>query len=361
MGFAQSIIGINWAYPKKRQSAYATANPNADITLSHPFEGADIIEHNPNMSDNSAQLGRGHEFATRQDIMSWDSMMKRTFTATTKILGVMWANHLGDLSTTPLNGSPSAYQHDMEYQDFNGAGYYGSGRQLPVFTVVEQVTSGYIRRFPSMLVKAIELNAQLGDWLRATVECQGSGVKETLSGFSFPDQSVSEGERLRFASLTFSHGSQGGATDVSCDVRSMRFRSEYQLFEQDGYCPGSGYLTAATPASGQIRNKLEFGRRACMLEFTVRADENTTLFTRLEAQTLLEATMTFEGGTISGANKHKLVITVPSMKYKAVPIAADGDLIIYNVQALIFFDGGIDNPFTVRVVSDETGYLVASV
>ncbi len=361
MGFAQSTIGIQWAYPIKRQAAYATANPNADIDHTHPFEGADIIEHNPNMSDNSAQFGRGHEFATRQDIMSWDSMMKRTFTATTKILGFAFANHLGQLSTTNLGGSPSAYQHDMEYQDFNGSGYYGSGRQLPVFTVVEQVTSGYYRRFPSMLVKALELNAQLGDWLRCTMECQGSGVKETLTGFSFPDQSVAEGERLRFASLTFSHGAVAGATDISCDVRSMRFRTEYQLFEQDGYCPGSGYLTANTPASGQIRNRLEFGRRATVLEFTVRADQNTTLFTRLEAQTLLEATMTFEGGTISGANKHKLVVTVPSLKYKAVPIATDGDLIVYNVQAILFYDGGIDNPFTVRVVSDETGYLVASV
>jgi hypothetical protein len=317
VSFAQSIIGVEWAFPIKRQSAYATANPDADIEHTHPFTGADIIEHNPNMSDNMAQYGRGHEFATRQDIMSWDSMMKRTFTATTKILGWAFAFHLGSLSTTALGGSPSAYSHEMEYQDPFGSGYYGSGRQIPAFTVVERVT--------------------------------------------FPSQADSEGERLRFSSMTFDHGSVGAPADVSCDVRSIRFRTEYQMFEQDGYCPGSGYLTSGDPTSGQIRNKLEFGRRAVMLEFTVRADENTTLFTRLEAGTELEATMTFEGGLISGANRHTLMISVPKLKYRAVPIGTDGDLIVYNVQALVMYDDGIDNPFTVTVDSDETGYLVASV
>jgi hypothetical protein len=293
--------------------------------------------------------------------MSWDSMMKRTFTATTKILGWAFAFHLGSLSTTALGGSPSAYSHEMEYQDPFGSGYYGSGRQIPAFTVVERVTSGYYRRFPSMVVKAIELNGQIGDWVNMTVECQGSGMKTTLTGFTFPSQADSEGERLRFSSMTFDHGSVGAPADVSCDVRSIRFRTEYQMFEQDGYCPGSGYLTSGDPTSGQIRNKLEFGRRAVMLEFTVRADENTTLFTRLEAGTELEATMTFEGGLISGANRHTLMISVPKLKYRAVPIGTDGDLIVYNVQALVMYDDGIDNPFTVTVDSDETGYLVASV
>jgi hypothetical protein len=360
MGFAQSIVGLQWAYPIKRQVAYATQNPDVDITQSHPFEGADIVEHAPNMTDNSAQLGRGHEFATRADLLSWNSMFKRSFTATTKILGWASAFHCGSVTTTGLGGSPSAYQHVMVYQDPFGTGYYGSGRQQPVFTVLEKVTSGMTRRFPSMSVKAIELTAQLGDWLRLAVECQGSGMKSVVTGFSFPDQSVSEGERLRFASMTFSHGVSGAEADISCDVRSIRFRSEYSYFENDGYCPGSGYLTTADANSGQIRNKLEFGRRACLVEFVVRADNTTTLLDRLEARTEVTATMTFVGATISGANAHKLIVRIPRVRYKAVPIAADGDLITYQVQGLLLYDATLANPYQITVVSDQTGLLVSS-
>lgn len=354
--FAQSMIGVQWAYPKKRQSAYGTANPAADITETHPFEGADIIAHDPVMSDNAQQFGRGHEFATRLDIMSWNSAMKRTFTATTRILGHMLAFHLGSLTTTGLGGSPSAYQHDMEYQDPLGTGYYGSGRQLPVFSVVELVTSGYIRKFRDMQVKSVELTGKLNDWLMLTVECQGSGHKESLTGFTFPDMTTSEGDRLRLSQCVFTHE---GADD-SCALRSFRFRSEYQFFELDGYCPGSGYLTSADPGSGQIRNKLEFGRRAVVFEFVLRADDSETLFDRIEQRTEIDAALVFTGSTISGSNKHKLTVTIPKMRYRAVPISTDGDLIVYQVQGVVFMDATLGNPFSVQIVSNETGYLVAS-
>jgi hypothetical protein len=361
MGAAQSMVGIEWAFSLKRQSAYATANPTGDIDQTHPFEGTDIVDHVPNMSDNANQFGRGHEFATRLDIMSWDTQLRRTFTATSKILGWAMAFHLGKITSSNLGGSPSAYQHVMEYMDPAGAGYYSSGRQQPVFTVVEKTTSGYIRKFPSMQIRAVELTGQLNDWVRMTCEMQGSGVKTTLGSFTFPDMSVSEGERMRFSGLTFSHGATGGASDISCDVRSFRFRTEYQYFEADGYCPGSGYLTTGNPATGQVRNKLEWGRRAVVFEFTVRADANTTLFTRLEGSTELEATLTFEGATISGANEHKLILSIPTMKYRAVPISTDGDLVVFNVQAAVFYDGDDDNPFTVTVVNTTPAYATASV
>jgi hypothetical protein len=357
MSFAQSMVGVQWAYPVKRQSAYAPANPAGDIVSSHPFDGTDIIEHVPNMSDNTAQFGRGHEFATRLDIMSWDSMMRRSFTATTKILGWAFAFHLGKLTTGALGGSPAAYSHVMEYQDHLGTGYYGSGRQQPVFTVVEQTAAGHQRTFPSMAIKAVELTAQLGDWLRMTIECQGSGMKTAaVSGFTFPDQSISEGERLRMAQLTFTHD----AVDISCDVRSMRFRSEYQYFEADGYCPGSGYLSSGDPNSGQIRNRLEFGRRAVLFEFVTRADNLQTFFDAMEDRTEIAATLEFEGGVISGANNHKLTLDLPRLRYRAVPIGTDGDLITYQVQAVLLYDSTMLNPFEVTVVSDETGYLVSS-
>ena len=85
----ESVVQINWAFSNKRQTAYATALADDDLDQSHPFEGADIADHSPNMSDNAAQFGKGHEFATRNELLSWDLKFRRAFQATTSMLG--WA------------------------------------------------------------------------------------------------------------------------------------------------------------------------------------------------------------------------------------------------------------------------------
>lgn len=363
MGAAQSTVGIQWAYSNKRQSAYATATPNVDLDQSHPFEGADIGEHVPNMSDNAAMFGKGHEFATRNQPLSWDSMFRRTFHCTSKIAGWAFAFHLGDVTSSSLGGSPTAYRHVMKYQDPDGTGYYGSGRQQAVTTIMEQLSSGVVRRFPSMQVKAIEVSGQLNDWLRLGVELQGSGAMnrvEPVSGYTFPDQADTEGALLRFAGVLFEHGVSGSTADISCDVRSFRFRTEYQYFEADGYCPGSGYLISGNADSGQVRNKLEFARRAALLEFVVNLGTDDTLLDRLEQGTELSCVVTCDGATISGANPHRWKLNVPRLKYRAVPIGVDGDRITMQVQAVLFFDSTLANPFEVTVQNTTTAYLVSS-
>ena len=104
----ESAVQLNWAYSNKRQSAYATELDPADVDQSHPFVGADFGEHTPNMSDNTALYGKGHEFPTRNEILSWSSSFRRQFQASSKILGWAFAFHLGDVTTTNLGGAPAA-------------------------------------------------------------------------------------------------------------------------------------------------------------------------------------------------------------------------------------------------------------
>lgn len=364
---AESTVALQWAYSNKRQSAYATANPDGDINQSHPFEGADFADHRPVMSDNAALFGKGHEFATRNELLSWDVRFRRSFFATSKILGWAFAFHTGKISTTSLGGSPTAYSHEFEYQDHTGTGYYGSGRQQPAVTIVEKVTAGLARKFPSCVVAAVEVTGQLNDWLRVAVEMIGSGKKTTInpSAFTFPDgndrATGGEGVLLRNASLTFQEGPSGSLADISCDVRSYRFRSEYAYFENEGYCPGSGYNSPGDPSSGQIRNKLEFARRAVVLEFVVMANAtNHTFFDRLTSGSEVSANLAIVGDTISGANKHSLIINIPRMRYRTVQIAADGDLVTWQMQGILFYDQATANPFTVTVKNDVATYLVSS-
>lgn len=361
---AESVVSIQWAYSNKRQASYATRNPDVDLNQSHPFEGADIADHVPNMSDNAAMFGKGHEFATRNEILSWDVRFRRAFVATSKILGWAMAFHTGKVTTASLGGSPVAYSHVFEYQDPNGSGYYGSGRQQPAVTIVERVTSGLTRRFPSCQVMAVEVTGALRDWVRIAVEMIGSGKREDASGFVFPDSTDptlgGEGEILRNAALLFEHGPSGLAqADLSCDVRSWRFRSEMSYFEEDGYCPGSGYQVSGDPTSGQIRSKLEYGRRAVLLEFVVNAT-STNFQTRLEASTLMAARFTVTGPIISGANRHSMVINIPRLKYRAIPFGTDGDQITYALSTVVFYDQGLANPFEITVVNTTAAYLVSS-
>ena len=476
----ESTVGLQWAYPVKRQSAYATPQVAADLTQSHPFEGADFGEHTPNMVDNAALFGKGHEFATQLYMLSWDTRFRRTAFLTSKLAGWAFAFHTGKVTTTNLGGSPTAYSHVYEYQDHNGTGYYGSGRQLPVFTIVERVTSGLVRQFPSMLISALELTGNMNDFCRIAMDLIGSGkmtrldavtagatsatatigsgangtvtitvdvagtagnaytievnfgvgnnqpLAANLSGtdivvtlatdgsgnpdntantatliaaaihalagvsavasgsgataistesgptsftggaaattaYAFPTGTAAdEGVRLRNTAMLFEVGPTGSLSDVSCDIRSWRFRSEYSLAEEDGYCPGSGYLSSGDPTSGQIRNRLEFLRRAILLEFTVRASASNTLFTQLEGQVELAAQITLTGATINGTDDNTVSINIPRLRYRAVPIGSDGDVITYSVQTVILYDDTLLNPFEITVVNETPAYLVAS-
>lgn len=354
----ESAVGLQWAFSNKRQSAYATPNPDVDINQSHPFEAADFADHVPNMSDNAAQYGKGHEFATRNALLSWDVSFKRTFQATTQMLGWGFAFHTGLVNTAALGGG--AFEHVFEYQDPNGVGYYGSGRQQPVTTVVERVTSGLIRKWPSIQVMAVEVTGAINDWIKLSLDLKGSGKRIDGTGFSFPTSS--EGELLRMASLTLTHGPSGG-TDISCDVNSFRFRSEMAYDENGGYCPGSGYQTSGDPTSGQVRNKLEFTRRAVLVEFVARANATNgdEFIDRIEQQEDLTAVFELEGGEIasSGIN-HYLKIDIPRLNYRAIPIQVDGDVITFAISTIVFYDATMANPFEVTVRNEVAAYLVSS-
>ena len=364
---SESITQLAWASSIKRQSAYATPNPLGDITFSAPFEGADFGDLVPNMSDNAAMLGKGHEFATRNEMLSWDVTFRRSFAATTKVLGWAMAFHCGtDSVTGPTNG---AYTHIFEYQDPVGAGYYGSGRQQPVVTIMERVSSTLVRQFPSMCVQAVEITGTLGDFVKLAVELRGSGKKSNYapSAYTFPDSTSDAlgGELaaglMRFGSITFTSGPSGVLTDQSCTLRSFRFRSEMQYDETGGYCPGSGYQTTGDATSGAIRNKLEFLRRAVVLEFVVTAQPTAdSLFTRLDGAISSGVLINCQGALIGGSSYHRMMISVPNMKYKAIPIGADGDLITYSVQAVVFYDSLMANPFEVTVVNTTAAYLASS-
>lgn len=360
----ESTVGLRWAFSSKRQSAYATPLANSDLTLSHPFEGADFGEHTPNITDNAALFGKGHEFATDLFLLSWDTRFRRTTFLTTKIAGWAFAFHTGKVTTSTAG---PGFQHIFEYQDPYGTGYYGSGRQLPVTTIIEQATSGLIRKFPSMLVSAVELTGNMNDFCRCAIDLIGSGAmtRVTVGGsppaMTWPTGAAAgEGTRLRNTAMLFEHGPSGSSplSDLSCDIRSWRFRSEHALAEEDGYCPGSGYLTPGDPASGQIRNKLEFLRRAVTLEWVVRASADNTVFTRLEGMVELSAVITLNGGDIGiGPNDHEVIINVPKLKYRAVPIGSDGDVVIFSISTAVIYDDTLANPYEVTVVNDQATYL----
>lgn len=366
----ESTVGLRWAFSPKRQSAYATALPTSELTLSHPFEGADFGEHTPNISDNAALFGKGHEFATQLYLLSWDTRFRRAAFLTSKLAGWAWAFHTGQVTTSPLNvGPPAAFSHVYEYQDPIGTGYYGSGRQLPVTTVVEQSTSGLIRLFPSMLVSAIEMSGNMNDFCRIGIDLIGSGAMSRLAvgasppSITWPTGAANEeGDRLRNTAMLFEHGPSGSSplSDLSCDIRSWRFRSEHALAEDDGYCPGSGYLTPGDPSSGQIRNKLEFLRRAVLLEWVIRASSDNTVFTRLEGMVELSAVITLTGSLINGVDRHQVVINVPRFKYRAVPIGADGDVVIFSVSTAVMYSDLLANPFEITIQNDQATYLVAA-
>ena len=99
-----------------------------------------------------------------------------------------------------------------------------------------------------------------------------------------------------------------------------------------------------------------------VLEFVVQApNTNNQIFVDLETATEVDVNLLVEGDEIASSGFfHSLEIDFPQLNYRAIPIGADGDLITYSIQAVIFYDQGIGNPFTLVVQNEFATYLASS-
>lgn len=343
-------VCIDVAYTNKKQSAYGTGVGDADLTEAHPFIGDDNVEVVTEKYDDREEFGKGHEFPTQQHNLVADTRLKRSFEASSRMLAWALAFLAGDITTTQPDGTgaPNTYQHVIKPMDIDDSGV---GKQLPVTTIVEALTSFRKRKFRDMLVKSVTLKGELKKQLQLELELVGSGHYED-STLSMPTPASSS--FLRMADVTFTIGSD----DVSAKLISFEFKHDNELAEDLGYHPGSGYLDA-TSGAPQIRGKLEVTKRGVTLKARVLM-EAETLDGYQKANTEKAITIVAEGATIESTYKHKLTLEMPVSWLKATPIAREGNLMVYDIEFNVGWSESDSAPWKATIINDVASYLAAA-
>ena len=149
----------------------------------------------------------------------------------------------------------------------------------------------------------------------------------------------------------------GAYTDHSVDLVSWSFKWNNNLFDQEGYHPGSNYQTTDDPLTGAIRGRLEYGMRDCELNFKVRAV--TDQFKQdMENNTALKGRISMIGQkiTVGQPELYSAILDFPSMKYNAAPWTFDDGRLGMDITVNAFYDDVAANYVTLTVVNEDVAY-----
>jgi len=344
----QRDVAIKTAFSTKKQSAYGTKLADVDIDKAHPLHGSENIENPFEKFDDAEQFGKGHEFPTYQKNLTADSRVSRSADASSFLLGWVMAFGCGKITTSQpdSSGSPNVYEHEIKPMNIDDPTV---GKQLPVTTIVEEITSFKKLLFRDMLVSEFTISGELKKQLQLAFSLIGSGHYEN-STLTMPG--LTSVSFLKMPGVSFTVGTK----NFSPELLNFSFGFKNELAEDLGYHPGSGFLTSGDPSTPQIRGKLPVTKRSVNFSFECLTEDND-LRQYMELNAEKAITLTAEGSTIENSYKHKLVLSLPKTWIKAVPLGREGNFLKYQVEVKIGWDATSGAPFVATITNDVAAYL----
>jgi len=328
---------VQWAFSKKKQSAYGTELLDGDLTLAYPFKGPDVVEENIEWLTDDDEFGKGHEFTTRQDEHVRDVKLARNFGLTSFTAGWGLSFAMGSVASAQQEAT-SAYKHTFKFSDPDTV-----QGQNPVTTIVELDAAGNKIKVRDLAVNDLKFSGKMKERVQMALNLVGSGHAEA-SAISMP--ALTAGFFLSMTGGKLELGPSGALVDESDRFRSFEFGILNNLMADDGYYPGCGLY----------RGRCRFGRRAATLSLVIAA-EGAVERNHIQANDELKAVLTFEGATIEGAYKHSMIITMEKLKYKAIPRSFEDGLQIYTLECQPIYYATDTGPCKVEVINTDTWYL----
>ena len=334
------------AFSLKKQSAFGTAIPDTDLTLAHPVESDEIFTDDLETWSDEGSYGKGHEYPTRRENLTASTGFKMTTKASSLFLGWGLAFACGSVTTVQPDdvGAPNTYEHTFKPMDISDPAI---GKDLPVATFVQKLTSFRKTLFRDMTVKSLKLSGQVKQHLALELEFVGSGYSES-STLSMP--ALASVSFLRTADITFNVG----GVDISAKLVSFELMHSNAIDEDAGYRPGSGAL----PDGAQIRAKLPVESRQTAVKFRVEMNDDT-FRDYMRNNTPKSVTITAEGTAIEQEYKHKLEITIPKCFLKASP-SKEKNFYVWDIECEVSWDDVSAAPFTAVVTNTTPAYLEAA-
>lgn len=337
---SQRTHEVQWAMSlTNRQSAYGTPIADAALTAATLFQGPDLAEHTPEMLSDAEAAGKGHEWATTQEIERWSTGLRREFDLSSLTAGWVGAFGLGAV-TSVQQGATAAFLHTMTPLS------PAVSTQLPSTTIVERLDSGNRHRYQDLVVSDFEISGEGKDRLKLAVNFVGSG-RRTASVLAMP--ALTAASFLRMSGVSLRVGPPGAEVEVAARLRKFAFGWDNALLADDGYFPGSGLF----------RGRCEYGTRKATLSMSLMMDGTATQQGFLENNSVLSVIITATGALIASPHFHLVRLTFPRVFYAVVGVSKEDDRLVHDIECSVMFDLPTSRVVTLEVVNTQTTYLVA--
>lgn len=315
---------------KKRQTDVATASTTpADYWRMEKLNGA-LLDVNLNTETDADWYGKGNEFATQSFKTSWDVSGTLEKYCSAETMAWAWLFVLGAgaktgttpnwiYTSTPRNTATDAKQLELDYFSFIEKTRSGSN------VVIDRMAVG-------CALESVEVALTSGPGMgNAKITCQfvGTGKITEPSGFDFTsplDVPLAE-NYLNASSAVISINGVNYVTNKN--LLSLNFGWKNNIRLDDGFFIGCGFQSAGDATSGEIRGRLELGKRAPTASFTARFDKNSTEWNLLKSQ----ATGTFDVTLTRDAN-NSFEATYQRMNYAMTKLGETNDVITAAVTVM---------------------------
>ena len=168
------------AFSLKKQSAFGTKLSDGDLTKCFTMEGTDFFKVKPVYESDQAEVGKGHEFATRQDLARFEGSGGWKNKLTSVVAGWLGAFGMGDVVSARL-------------QKVGAVTFAGTGKET--MTAQGTVTPGST---PKSFVVEIEAGGATFQWSNDG----GSTQEATGVAITGAAQALEDGVTVTFADLT---------------------------------------------------------------------------------------------------------------------------------------------------------------
>jgi hypothetical protein len=297
-------------FGKCKQSAIATANAVGGIWCLNKLNASMAIPK-LNTENDAPEFGKGHEFAANVYKTSWDvsgaieKYLSAEFAA--------WVMSFG-LGKSVKTGTTPNWIYTCTPLD-----PVTDGIELPYFSFIEQIRPG-----ASVVIDHMAVGCAIEDWTltvgsgpgransKLTANFIGCGKDTEPSGITLPAATAEK--LLPSSSLTCTINGVDYVTNKN--IVSLEATWKNNLRGDDGFYPGSGFQTDATPASGAIRGRLETGDREAGFTFSARFEHDSDELTKLKAQTEGTAvcSLTFDSNSNLTLTYHRVAFSVVELE-----------------------------------------------
>lgn len=318
-----------FGFSKSPQTSALTPNSAGQIIRLSKLN-ADLAFPNLSTEDDSAEMGKGDEWARQNFAVSWSTSGSIRKYCTSQI--AQWAFNMALGSVTASDAFTTIAVPKSPVTD---------GIELPYFSTLQQMRPGAVGGAPmdQLIVGAaieevmLDLNKGAGrQATQITVNYVGTGKFVEPSGYTMPAASTERQLQAASASVLI-NGVDYIASANRGNLESLRVGIKNNINADEGFFIGSGTEIDGDFQSGAVRGRLEYTNRVYSLSLVARLTKTSAEFAALRSLTRGTATVVLNGGP-----QDSLSIVFPSVAYKSVVLQESGAIATLGIDCTIFSD-----------------------